>query len=274
MIRSLVSTIFLAVLFVGCGDGTGPESGTQVTIAFTVGTSAAQTSGAQAAPSMVAAHGGDPVMGVNGTLTLTEVWMIVAEFELDGADDSCELDGGDDDCHDFEAPPQFLELPLEGGIVEVVAESEVPAGTYEELEFEVEDLEDDEDEEFALEIAELQEAILLQFPNWPEKASMRVEGELRLEDAQGDLGDPIAFCVYVEAEIEIEIEFDEVLTIPTGGEDPFITVDVRPDLWFALPGGEVLDLSSFDCVDPLELLEFEFELEADHHGIEIEIEIG
>ena len=108
MIRSLVSTIILAVFFVGCGgDGIGPESGTRVTIAFTAGSSAAQTSGAQAAPSMVSVGPGLAMPGDNGLLTLTEVWMIVAEFELEEASGSCMLGPGEH-CHDFEAPPSFL----------------------------------------------------------------------------------------------------------------------------------------------------------------------
>ena len=275
MIRSLVGTIILSVLFVGCGgDGIEPESGTRVTIGFTAGSSAAQTSGAQAGPSMVPAAGHpDQLEGDDGILTFTDVWMIVAEFELDGAEDSCELDAGDDDCHDFEAPPQFLRLPMDGGIVEVVIEAEVPDGSYEELEFEVEDLEDDEDDEFAAEIAALRIVILDKFDDWPEKASMRIEGSFQeLVDGE-ESGFPRDFTVYFDAEIEIEIEFDEILEIPTESGDLILTVDVMPDLWFMLPGGKVLDLSQFDWDATMELLEFEFEFEDDDDGFEIEIEI-
>ena len=273
MIRSLVSTIILAVFFLGCGgDGIGPESGTRVTIAFTAGSSAAQTSGAQAAPSMVSVGPGLAIPGDNGLLTLTEVWMIVAEFELEKASGSCMLGPGEH-CHDFEAPPSFLELPLTGDIVEVVIDSEIPVGSYDELEFEVEDLDlddedDDEDDDFVAEFGALHTKILDRFSDWPDEASMLVVGTF-----QPDGGDITHFRVYLDAEIEIEIEFDEVLVIDTDTPPMSFTVDVHPELWFDL-GNDVLDLSMFDWDETMELLEFEFEFENDHHGFEIEIEIG
>jgi len=219
MIRSLVSTIILAVFIVACnGDGTGPESGTQVTIGFTAGSSAAQTSGAQAAPSMVSVGPGLAIPGDNGVLTLTEVWMIVAEFELEEASGACTLDT-DMHCHDFEAGPSFLELPLTGNIVEVVIDSEIPAGSYDELEFEVEDLDlddddDEEDDDFVAEFETLHDEILAMFSDWPDEASMLVVGTF-----QPDGGDITHFRVYLDAEIEIEIEFQVVEATEFGNGD-------------------------------------------------------
>ncbi len=136
MIRSMVGTAILAVFLVGCGDnGTGPEGQTRVTIGFTAGSAAAQTSGAYASASMSSAAG-LVISGSNGVLTLTDVRMLLAEFELEKVSGSCVFAS---DCHDFEAPASFLTLPLEGGIV-TVATDDVPAGAYDELEFEVEDL--------------------------------------------------------------------------------------------------------------------------------------
>ena len=273
MIRSLVSTIILAVFLAGCGDGTGPESGTRVTIGFTAGSSAAQTSGAQAAPRMVSAAGVAPLDGNNGILTLTDVWMILAEFELEKASGSCALDP-DMHCHDFEVPPALLHLPMDGGIVEVVTESEVPDGSYDELEFEVEDLLDDDDD--ATLIQAVRDQILAALiTDWPDEASMLVEGTFRPKPVVPGV-DPIPFRVYFDAEIEIEIEFDEILEIPTVEGDLILTVDVQPDLWFMLPDGDVLDLSQFDWDDTMELLDFEFEFESEFEDgfAEIEIEIG
>ena len=272
MIRSLVSTIILAVFFVGCGDGTGPESGTLVTIGFTAGSSAAQTSGAQAAPSIAFAGPGElEVLGSNGTLTISDVWMIVAEFELEKASGSCMLGPGLH-CHDFEADPSFLHLPLDGDFVPV-ATTAIPDGSYDELEFEVEDLLDDDDD--AALIASVRTQITTAgIVDWPDEASMLVEGSFQpFVDGMAS-GPSKVVRVYFNAEIEIELEIDLVIPTPGGGDPVTLTIDVQPDLWFTLPSGDVLDLSQFNWDPAMELLEFEFEFEEDHHGFEIEIEIG
>ncbi len=168
------------------------------------------------------------------------------------------------DCHDFEAPPSFLTLPLDGGIV-TVATSDVPAGAYDELEFEVEDLEDDDDDDDFGPIQALRTAIQAEFSDWPDEASMLVVGTF-----QPDGGAPIAFRVYFDAEIEIEIDLVPSLVISAdGGASRTLTVNVQPDLWFIQPDNDVLDLSQFDWDATGELLEFEFELEDGFAEIEI-----
>ena len=109
------------------------------------------------------------------------------------------------------------------------------------------------------------------------------------------MSDPTClFCKIVAGEIPAEIvhRTDDVLAfrdinptapthilvIPTEDGDLILTVDVQPDLWFMLPGGDVLDLSQFDWGVTGELLDFEFEFESEFEDgfaeIEIEIEIG
>lgn len=272
MIRSLVSTTILAALLVGCGDGVGPESGTLVTIGFTAGGSAAQASGAQAAPSITSPARVITSEGDNGILTFTDLWIIVAEFELEAASGSCES-GEDSECPDFEAPPSFLHLELDGDFAEV-ATAAIPAGSYDEVEFEVKDLldEDDDEDDAALIQVVRNQIAAAGIEDWPDEASMLIEGEFQPVD-----GGPRPFRVYFDAEIEIEIEFDEILVVPMPADEPVtLTVDLLLGDWFVLPSGDVLDLSQFDwdpvTMDPI--IEFEFEFEDDHHGIEIEIEIG
>ena len=140
---------------------------------------------------------------------------------------------------------------------------------HEELEFEVGDLDlddDDDDDDLVAEFETLHGEILALFGDWPDEASMLVVGTF-----QPDGGDITRFRVYLDAEIEIEIEFDKILVIDTDTPPMSFTVDVHPELWFGL-GNDVLDLSLFDWDETMELLEFEFE--NDHHGFEIEIEIG
>ena len=117
------------------------------------------------------------IEGTNGTLRIDEIRVIVAEVELSGEEDHCD-DGSPetDDCADVEAPPRFLDLPLDGEPVQAFVGT-IPPGQYDELEFEIEDLEDDEsDTAFAAEIAALRDEIQGEFPDWPRNATALVAG--------------------------------------------------------------------------------------------------
>jgi hypothetical protein len=213
--------------------------------------------------------------GTNGTLTIDEIRLIVAEVELDGDDDHCEdsdsdddssgSSGFDDDCAEFEAPPRFLDLPLDGQPVEAFV-GLVPPGVYDELEFEIEDLEDDADDEWAAEIAALEDAIRDEFPDWPRKATALVVGSFT-----GSGGSSTDFRVYLEAEIEIERDLAPPLVVGDDGSTGLdLTVDVRPDIWFSNPDGSVIDLSIYDYDQTGAVLEFELEMEDGFTEIEID----
>jgi len=143
----------------------------------------------------------------------------------------------------------------------------IPPGTYDELEFEIEDLEDDEeDTQFAAEIEALREAIQDEFPDWPRKATALVVGSF---DAVG--GGSTDFRVYIEAEIEIERALQPPLVVDVdGASSSALTVDIRPDLWFARSDGSVLNLSLYDYDETGQVLEFELEMEEGFLEIEIE----
>jgi hypothetical protein len=252
--RSLILGSLVALGFAACDSTTGPDDGQpRVSIAFqtTIG----------AAPSVVPGDFGGvarntlaqslTLTGSNGTLTLDEIWMIVAEFELElEDDDACDDSIGGDSCEEFEAPPQFIQLPLDGGAEPTVSQP-VPPGVYDELEFEVEDLELDEDDEDAGEIQALFDAIRAQFDDWPEEASMLVTGSFTPTG-----GSAVSFRVFFEAEIEIEIEFDPPLDL-TDGTDATVSVVVDPAAWFARSDGTVMDLSQFVG----QVVEFESEMD-------------
>lgn len=273
MLRTSRSTLqaalalFVAFALGACDDATGVGAPGTVALNFSVASASAPAtvSGPASAPALVA---GPPmtVSGTNGTLTIEEIRLIVAEAELDGDDDACEDDLPGEDCAKFEAPPRFLDLPLDGNPIQAFV-GVVPQGTYDEIEFEIEDLEDDEeDSEFAAEIAALREDILAEFPDWPRKATALVVGSF--EAAGGGTTD---FRVYIEAEIEIERALVPPLVVgPDGTTGADITVDIRPDIWFSLPDGSVLDLSAYDYDDTGMVLEFELEMEDGFTEIEID----
>ncbi len=254
------------VAVAACDDSTGVAGPGTVSLNFRV-----QGAGAPA----LAAHGlaavaGPPmtIEGTNGDLTIDEIRVIINEVELKPADGSCDAvadASDDDDCPDFEAPPRFLDLPLDGEAIEAVT-AVVPAGLYKELDFEIEDLEDDEEDPGeAAAIAALRTAILGEIPDWPRKASAMVVG--RFESAAGG---SIEFRVFLDAEIEIELDLIPNLVVGEGGSlSRDLTVDVRPDIWFGRPDGTVVPLHLFDYTLSGELYELEVEMEDGFTEIEI-----
>ena len=180
------------------------------------------------------------ITGANGTLRIDDLRMVVAEFELDGDNDvnRCgQAAGAADDCEDFDAGPMFIDLPLTGGSVPVGSGS-VPAGTYREVEFEVEDLDDDEEDPAErARIEALLQQVRAQFSDWPRDASMLVTGTFTPAGGQ-----PRQFRVFIEAEIEVEIGLNPPLVIDAAStsRDVSILLDL-PTIFRA--GANVLDLS-------------------------------
>ena len=210
--------------------------------------------------------------GTNGTLVLDEIYMIVDEVELDTVDDDCEDssddDGSDDDgptCHDFEVGPRLVMLPLDGAPV-TAFEASVAPGRYDELEFEIEHLEDDDDDEDRVRADALRAEILSMVSDWPDDASIYVVGTF-----QADGADAVPFRVFVDAEIEIELELSPPLVVGEDGVgDRELVVDVRPDLWFADGQGGVIDLSEWDYDGTGRILELEIEIEDGFIEVEID----
>ncbi len=263
LLRSALCVALPAVLTLaatGCDDVAAPGEPVPVSIAFA---SSTQPAALATAPARAAT-----VEGSNGTLELSSVLLIVSEFELEGADDACPDPGDDDgdleDCAEFESGPFLLDLPLDGAAVTVANEG-VPAGFYEELEFEIEDVEiDEDDEDRAEDVLAVRQGALAAHPDWPDEASMVIEGTFTPVG-----GEARAFRVFAEAEIEIERDLTPHLEV-VEGVPAEITVVLDPGAWFTRSDGTVLDLSAWDWTgDEDDLLELEAEFE---DGV-VEIEI-
>ncbi|HEX6938463.1 MAG TPA: hypothetical protein VF158_03565 [Longimicrobiales bacterium] len=256
----------LALGTAACDDAaTGPNGVSTVTITFAT----AAPSAPSAAYAPVASTDGESIVvtGSNGTLEITDIRFIVAEFELEHVDrgDDCDASGTGNPCREFHIPPYFVDLPLTGGPLSVGAD-EVPAGSYEELEFEIEDLEDDEeDPEKAQQIEALMNAIRAELPDWPDEAAMRLTGTFTPTD-----GEPAPFVVYLDAEVEIELEFEQPLVIADSAVDRTITVQIDPNRWLARGDGTVVNLAEYDYETTGALLEFEVEIENGFTEIEHE----
>ena len=255
-------TALAALGSVACDDTTGPGQGAQVAVAF-----GATSSGTAAAPSESAWGLGTrevSVAGSNGTLVIEELRIIVAEFELDRvSDDDCIDD--DDACEKFEAAPAFVDVPLDGG-ESVAVTAFVEPDTYDELEFEIEDLEDDEEDPVqAQRIEELLAEIRAEFPDWPRDASMLVTGTFTPTG-----GEPVPFRVYFEAEVEIEMDLVPPVTVTDDGSGATFSVTIDPARWFTRSDGSVMNLAALDYDTTGSVVEFEVEVEDGFTDVEFD----
>lgn len=254
-------TALCALAMLGCDLGTGPDNPGRIEVHFRAqpqgqfSVVAAEPVAGSPLMSPVTAMEPISVWGTNGTLLLEEAYLVIAEFELEG-DSACEDSSGSggDDCDEFEAPPSFLALPLDGEPV-TVATDVVPPGVYDQLDFEVEDLEVDDDGDDGVTAQSLLATIRNDFPDWPKGASMLITGTFTPTN-----GDAIPFRVYFDAEIEIELNLSPPLVVGADGPSDDLVVDVAPDLWFRQADGTVTDLSQFDYDQTGRLLFFELEL--------------
>ena len=265
MKKTLVILMLCTTALLGaCADGGGssdddPESlGISFGLAASPATTAARALGSRQAASALTLD------GTNGTLEITRIAVIVEEFELEPVE-GAECDDVEPEpatCVDVEQRYFFIDVPVDGTRVTVV-DADIPDGSYEELEIEIDDIEVDDDDPDELEDADLIAALFAdvrnEYPNWPEEASMVVEGTFTPTG-----GDAVPFTTYFEAEIEVELEFPTPLVVPDDLADG-IQVELHPEVWFTNPDGTVRDLSQLQD----EVVEFELELE---DGFELEFD--
>ena len=205
------------------------------------------------------------ITGSNGTLLITDIKLVVDEFELKrvGVAAGCDSTTSNDDCEEFESNLFIADVPLGDGVV-TVANDRIPAGTYDEMEFEVKDLFVDSgdagDSARAVRIGQLLAQLRTTYADWPAGASMMIEGTFT---PTGGVAQP--FRVYFDAEVEVETEFDTPLVIDetTTG----VTIALRPDIWFRNNDGTVRNLALWNYATLNALVEFEVEFE---DGVEIE----
>ena len=252
MRRTWLPAVLVPFALSACDDLSGSEGSAKIAIRFATASGTASVSRASLSLSGSGSAADQlAVTGSNGTLTITDLRFILSEFELERAEGECDRSEDDDDdaCETFETPPAFIDLPLGAGAV-IAAAQEVPAGRYEELKFEAEDIDfDDEDDDRGGAIRALAQNVRAAFPNWPKDASMVVVGTFAPTGGQ-----PVPFTAFFEAEIKVEKEFDPPLVVDDANRT--VTVEVNPSAWF-VSGGRVIDLRAFDFATTRKVIEFE-----------------
>ncbi len=225
-----------------CQDTTGLDNAGQVTVRFdaVAASIAAQAPGAFASAAPAAA----PI--TVGDATIDDIKLIVSEIELEGTGGEC-LGGEDHDCEEIEVGPFLVSLLEDNGDEEISAV--IPEGSYDEIEFEVEDLEADDDDDGSKQavIGNLLTEMQTAYPDFPSNASMVVHGTCGADE----------FTVYFSAELEVEKEFSTPFVVPGNVS---ILVHLDPSAWFTNVDLCALDGQTLD-------LEGEFDFE---NGVSVE----
>lgn len=259
-----LSLLAAPLAFAACGgDSTGTQARATVTVRMGVSSPAALR-----AQGGTAAVGGPlTVTGTNGTLSITGIQVVVAKFQLRGANDTpCDRQGtgvSDDEC-EFQAGPFFVDVPLDGSQLNV-ATGALPAATYTSVRFRVKNLDVDDDDDDAsddddatpAQVSALFTQIRAQFPDWPQKASMLVTGTFTPTG-----GAPRDFRAFARAEVRLTLPINPPLTVGEGSSSSAVAVVLDPAAFFKT-GATVIDLSQFSSG---KLGEFKVEAERGFHG--------
>jgi hypothetical protein len=221
-----------------CGDDSTGVSGDGARVSFSVavpsGTPLTSRMAGDALFAMV------PVTDGTRTVDIQSVELVLREIELERQDsDDCadHLEGEEDSCEEFEMQPSLLDLPLDGsGIAQAFEITGVPAGFYDEVEFEVHTPESDPGDD----------AFLLANPDFA-GISIRVTGTY--DDGLGGGAQPFTFT----SNLSQEQEYALVPPIEVGSAmTANVTLQVDVTSWFVDQGGTVIDPSTASTGGPNE----------------------
>lgn len=221
----LFAIVVAALVVAACGDSTGPTTGTGVslTLASDLSSGAAPTSGAALAPSRA------PITDGTNTLVITSVQVVLREIELKTVEtQDCDVTPEPPGCESFESDPVLVSLPVDGSTSQAVSIT-VPAGTYDEVEFDIH------------EVSDADGAFLTANPTM-EGISIVVEGTYN--------GSDFTF----ETNMSQEQKFTLAPNLVVGDEDPATNVTIRFDVstWFRDEVGDLFDPATASTGQPNE----------------------
>lgn len=240
--RAQALVILATFVLVACTDGAGPRGAGKVSLALsTVPTATAPSAPTgQAVSASLAAAGSETFTDAsNNTLAVTSVELVLRKVELKPVDRSgCEGGSGDqssqtnnvteasdgneandmneagDGCDELQAGPILVDLPL--GSVERMFEATVPAGTFDELRFQIHKPSDGGDA--------ADQAFLAAHPDFA-GISIRVKGTFN----------GAAFTYTSDLDVEQELRFNPPVEV-TAGTPAKLTLSLDLSGWFRSSG--------------------------------------
>jgi hypothetical protein len=219
--RSAVSALGVALLVAACSDaGSGPAGDAQVSLSLATRSAAAANAAVVAGPETY-------TDGAGNTLVIDRVQLVLRELELENEthQGACETDASadDGDCAEIELGPFLVDLPLGvGGAARTVTAS-VPAGTYDEIKFQIREPDDD---------TAADHAFVADHPDFAH-TSIEVDGSFN--------GTPFTFVSDLRAELKLELS-PPLVVDASGTADLTLFADLGA--WFRDAGGSLVDPGS------------------------------
>lgn len=127
------STPLLALLAMAACEGTGPTTGTGVSLTFASDVAA----GPAAAPSSASGPMLGPITDGVNTVIINTVKVVLRGIELKNAEvNDCSVEPEPAGCESFRSGPVLVDVPVDGTTNQDVAIN-IPAGTYDQVKFEI-----------------------------------------------------------------------------------------------------------------------------------------
>ena len=222
MLRARLLLLPVAALaLAACSDSVGPNARRALLFSFST---AAPTNVTGAALSR--SPGFDVVVG-GGTadsIVIDTAQVLLREIELKGESAACvrgdeDSDEDSDGCEALKLGPELVTLPLTPGTASPLS-AMIPPGTYDEMEFEVHRVGDDDDDR-------RDSLFVAQHPEF-RNASVRVTGRYR--------GERFVYTSALSA--EVKVEFDTPVVVDDAAANVTVHVDVAS--WFRSATGATL----------------------------------
>lgn len=215
-------------VWVGC-DSTGPTGGSTagpspVSLSFSAesGDVSGTTRTNARGPGLRRAFS-DP-SGNSLELETVELILREIEFERAGSTGAC-ASGEEDDCEELESGPILVSLPLDSDQPAVVVDTTLPPGQWEEAEFEVHALDEDDPSDRSI----------LDGTDFPPEASVRAQGTFTPAG-----GTAQSFTFTSDLNEEREIEFEPPIDVRED-EATNVTFSVDVNTWFRQSDGTLVD---------------------------------
>jgi len=204
-----------ALLWIACSDASGPGSEPGVSLSFSTGSStAAPTSG------FFASVMADTMTDGQNELIIDRAEVVLREIELERVEtEDCDSSVHNDDCEEFEVGPVLVDLPLNGQ-TETHVTVNAPPGSYDEIEFEIHKVSNDDPED--ADFRALHPDMVGQ--------SIRVTGTFNGE----------SFTYETDLDVEQEHDLNPPLVIDESGSVN-VTVLIDVSMWFVDGSGNLVD---------------------------------
>lgn len=220
--KRTIFSLFAVAFLAACGGSTGP--GSQVSLSFSGGASVSS-------PNLELFSAAPPLSDNAGnTLTITKAEIVLRRIKLRRQEVvNCDVDPEPAGCEDFVVGSQLISLPTDGSVKKQIT-IEIDPGTYNEIEFEVHKVSNDDPEDAAFRSAHPNHVGL----------SILVEGNFN----DGSATTTFTYTTDLNEKQEIVLTGADVLVITDNGASDNVTIVLDLNEWFRDAQGNLIDPES------------------------------